>query len=112
MFLLGCALYDKCKKQYVAFTFCNSKAEYIRSVVEQAIQQYKNLNDLTPTILCQYDPDTGEIMPEKTEFKFSEYQMPASKADALAPLGVEFSKEALEYEQWKKERKEKLERKE
>ena len=109
MFLLGCALYDSCKKSYVAFSFTNSKAEYLRSTVEMAVQVYKNLNDLTPTILCQYDPETGKIIPEKTEFKFDEYKMPLSKADALAPLGVDFSKEAMEYEEWKKERKNKKE---
>lgn len=107
MFLLGCALYDNAKKQHVAFTFCNTKAEYLRSTVEAAIMQYKNLNDLTPVILCTYDPETGDIVPEYTKFKFDEYKMPASKADALAPLGVDFSKEALEYAQWKKERTEK-----
>lgn len=100
--LLGIAMYDKIRSQYVAFTFCNSKAEYIRSNVESAIAIYKNLNDLVPTILCRYDPRTGEITPEKEVFEFSEYKMPMSKADALAPLGVDFAKEALEFAEFKK----------
>lgn len=107
MDLLGCAMYDSVRKSYVAFTFCNSKAEYIRSNVESAISVYKNLNDLTPTILCEYNPETGKIKPCKKEFGFDEYKMPMSKADALAPLGVEFAKEALEYEKFKESKKSK-----
>ena len=106
--LIGCALFDKIKKQHVCFTFVNSKAEYIRSTVELAIQQYKNLNDLQPKILCSYDVETGEIIPLNEEFSFSEYQMPMSKADALAPLGVDFAREALEFEEYKKAKAEKL----
>lgn len=106
--LLGIAMYDKINSTFVAFTFANTKAEYIRSNVQSAISVYKNLNDLKPTILCEYDSDSGEITPCKKEFEFSEYKMPMSKADALAPLGVDFAKEALEFEQWKKEREEKL----
>lgn len=106
--LLGVALFDKINSNYVAFTFCNTKAEYIRSNVESAIQVYKNLNDLTPTVLCSYDSETGEIIPCKEEFKFDEYKMPMTKADALAPLGVDFAHEALEFQQWKEERAKKL----
>ena len=61
--LLGCALYDKIKGKHVCFSFCNSKAEYIRSNVENAIFAYKNLNDLQPKIVCEYDLDTGEVTP-------------------------------------------------
>lgn len=107
MDLLGIAMYDKIRKEYVAFTFCNSKAEYIRSNVEAAIAVYKNLNDLQPTIICEYDNKTGKIKPCKKEFGFNEYKMPLSKADALAPLGVDFAKEALAYEEFKKSKKEK-----
>lgn len=101
MELLGIAMYDNVRKSYVAFTFCNSKAEYIRSNVESAIQIYKNLNDLTPTVLCTYNPDNGKIKPCKEVFGFDVYKMPMSKADALAPLGVDFAKEALEFEKFK-----------
>ena len=107
MNLLGIAMFDKIKKQYVAFTFCNSTAEYIRSNVESAIMVYKNLNDLQPTILCEYDVETGDIFPCKKEFGFDVYQMPPTKADALAPLGVDFAKEALEFEEYKKAKREK-----
>lgn len=109
--LFGCALYDKISKQHVAFTFCNSKEEYIRSTVESAILQYKNLNDLTPKILCEYDVISGEITPINEEFTFDCYKMPESKAEALAPLGVDFAREALEFEQWKKERADKAKEK-
>lgn len=34
--------------------------------------------------------------------------MPMTKADALAPLGVDFAHEALEFQQWKEERNKKL----
>lgn len=105
--LLGCVLYDKISNQHVAFTFCNSKEEYIRSTVESAILQYKNLNDLTPKVICEYDVVSGEIIPKNEVFEFSCYKMPESKAEALAPLGVDFAREALEFEQWKKERTEK-----
>lgn len=106
--LIGCCLYDKVSKRHVAFTFVNSKEEYIRSMVESAIMQYKNLNDLTPKIVCEYDVVTGVVIPKNEVFGFDCYKMPATKADALAPLGVDFAKEALEFEQWKKERNEKI----
>ena len=108
--LLGIAMCDKVQGRHVAFTFCNSKAEYIRSMVEVAIQQYKNLNDLQPVVLCRYDVVSGEIKPFYETFGFDEYRMPMSKADALAPLGVDFAKEALEYAEFKKH-KEELEKK-
>lgn len=109
--LLGCCMYDKITDQHVAFTFVNTKEQYIRSTVESAIIQYKNLNDLQPKVVCSYDVVTGEVKPMCEEFGFDCYKMPETKADALAPLGVDFAKEALEFEQWKKERKEKLEKK-
>ena len=108
MELLICCMFDKVTNQHVALSIVNSKAEYIRSNVESAIMAYKNLNDLQPKIIGRYNVENGVITPANEEFSFSEYQMPATKADALAPLGIEFSKEALEFEQWKKERSEKF----
>lgn len=107
--LLGIAMYDKIRGMYCSFTFCENKALYIRNNVESAIAQCKNLNDLTPTVLCEYDVNTGEIIPHKEEFSFSEYKMPTTRADALAPLGVDFAHEALEfqeYREWKKKQEE------
>ena len=100
--LLGCAVYDNVTSQFYCFQFVNSKAEYLRTNVESFIMGLKNLNDLTPFILCSYDSESGEIVPCKESFKFDEYQMPLSKADALAPLGAQFSKDALEYAEYKK----------
>lgn len=108
MELLICTMFDKTTKQHVALSLVNTKAEYIRSNVESAIMAYKNLNDLQPKVIGSYNVESGLITPLCEEFSFSEYQMPATKADALAPLGVDFAKEALEFEQWKKERAEKL----
>lgn len=110
--LLGCCLYDKIKGQHVAFSFANSKAEYIRSTVESAIQVYKNLNDLQPKVICKYNFVKGEITPTNEVFEFSEYKMPISRAEALAPLGPEFTKDAAEYAIWKAERDKKLNEKE
>lgn len=107
MELLICCMFDKTTNQHVALSIVNTKAEYIRSNVESAIMAYKNLNDLQPKVIGSYNVETGVINPLNEEFSFSEYKMPATKADALAPLGVDFSKEALEFEQWKKERAEK-----
>lgn len=108
MELLICVMRDKITNQHVALSLVNSKAEYIRSNVESAIMAYKNLNDLTPIIIGSYDVEKGVITPLHEEFSFSEYQMPMSKAESLAPLGVDFANEALEFEKWKKERDEKL----
>lgn len=108
MDLLICCLFDKTTNQHVALSIVNSKAEYIRSNVESAILAYKNLNDLQPKVIGTYNVESGVITPMCEEFPFSEYQMPATKAEALAPLGVDFAKEALEFEQWKKERADKL----
>lgn len=105
--LLICVLYDKISNQHVALSLVNSKAEYIRSSVESAISQYKNLNDLTPKVIGEYDMKCGVITPMCEEFSFSEYKMPATKADALAPLGVEFAKDALEFQQWREEKQKK-----
>lgn len=106
--LIGCVMFDKISNEHKAFTFCNSREEYIRSMVELCVQQYKNLNDLQPVQICTYDSVSGKIEPCYENFSFDCYQMPMSKADALAPLGVDFAREALEFEQWKKERQEKL----
>lgn len=108
--LLGCVVYDKIIKQHLAFTFVNSKEEYIRSMVENLIQSQKNLNDLQPKIICKYDVTTGVITPMNEEFGFDCYKMPMTKAEALAPLGVDFANEALEFEQWKREKAEKAEK--
>ena len=110
--LIGCVLFDKISKKHVAFSFCNSKAEYLRSNVESAIMQYKNLNDLQPKVICKYNYVTGVITPMNEEFSFSEYKMPMSKAEALSPLGPEFTKDAIEYAEWKAEREKKLSKKE
>lgn len=107
--LLGIAVYDKVTNQHACFQFCNSKAEFLRCNVESLILACKNLNDLQPRVLCEYDSVTGEIIPKTEDFSFSEYKMPLSKADALAPLGVDFSKEALEYAEFKKSRENKSE---
>lgn len=106
--LLGCVVYDKVTKQHLNFSFCNSKEEYIRSSVEQIIMTCKNLNDLQPKVICTYDVITGEITPTCEEFGFDVYKMPPTKADALAPLGVDFAHEALEFQRWKEERAKKL----
>lgn len=105
--LLGIAVFDKVRNQFLNFTFCNSKAEYIRQNVENIIVGCKNLNDVTPYLICEYNIKTGDIKPIKESFSWSEYSMPMSKAEALAPLGVDFAREALEYETWKKEKLEK-----
>lgn len=102
--LLGCAMFDKITQEYKAFTFVNTKEEYIRSMVEICIQQYKNLNDLKPTIICDYDTSTGKVNSILKEFSFDCYKIPTSKVDALAPLGVDFANEALEFEKWRQER--------
>lgn len=102
--LIGCVMFDKISNEHKAFTFCNSKEEYIRSMVELCVQQYKNLNDLQPVKICEYDTVSGDIVPCKERFSFDCYKMPLSKADALAPLGVDFAHEALEFEQWRAER--------
>lgn len=106
--LIGCVVYDKISKQHLAFSFCNSKEEYIRNNVESFIMSSKNLNDLTPKVICTYDVMEGKITPCNEEFSFDCYKMPATKADALAPLGVDFAKDALEFQQWKEEREKKL----
>lgn len=106
--LLGCAVYDKITKQHLAFSFVNSKEEYIRQNVEMLVASQKNLNDLQPKILCEYDVSTGVITPRNEEFGFDCYKMPATKAEALAPLGVDFAKDALEFEMWREERQKKL----
>ena len=110
--LLGCVVFDKVSNQHLGFTFCNSKEEYIRNNVESFIRSSKNLNDLTPKIICEYNVITGEIIPKNEVFGFDCYKMPATKADALAPLGVDFAKDALEFQQWKEEREKKLREKE
>ena len=109
--LFGCVVYDKIEKQHLNFQFVNSKEEYIRNNVETLIQVCKNLNDLQPKIICSYNPMTGIITPKNEEFGFDCYKMPMTKADALAPLGVDFAREALEFEQWKKEKAEKADKK-
>lgn len=106
--LLGCVVYDKISKQHLAFSFCNSKEEYIRNNVESFIQSCKNLNDLTPKVICTYDAENGVITPCNEIFTFDCYKMPMTKADALAPLGADFAKDALEFQQWKEEREKKL----
>lgn len=103
--LLCCVVYDKVKKSHFAFSFCNCKESYIRDNVEMMIQAHKNLNDLQPKIIGYYDPDSGVIEPHVEEFGFDCYKMPMTKADALAPLGVDFAREALEFEEWKKSKK-------
>ena len=102
--LLGCCVYDSVTKQHLNFTFTNSKEEYIRSNVENLILGCKNLNDLQPKVICTYNVKTGVITPCCEEFSFDVYKMPMTKADALAPLGADFSKEALEFAQWREER--------
>lgn len=106
--LIGCCMYDKVTNQHVAFTFVNSKEEYIRNMTERAVNSYKNLNDLQPKIVCEYDIVSGKVTPKCENFGFDCYKIPLSKAEALAPLGVDFANEALEFEKWKKEKKEKL----
>lgn len=106
--LLGCVVYDKIMKQHLAFSFCNSKEEYIRNNVESFIASSRNLNDLQPKVICTYDVISGTITPLCEEFGFDCYKMPATKADALAPLGVDFAKDALEFQQWREEREKKL----
>lgn len=103
--LLGCAVYDKIREQFMYLSFVNSVEEYIRSNVENVIQACKNLNDVDVYVLCEYDIDNGDFIPCKVRHDWSEYKMPLSKADALAPLGVEFAKEALDYEAFKASKK-------
>lgn len=105
--LIGCAAYDTVRKQFCMFTFSNSVQEYIRNTVENVIFSCKNLNDVKLYKLCEYDVETGDITPCKEEHSWSEYKMPMSKADALSPLGVDFAQEALEYEEFKRSRKNK-----
>lgn len=108
--LLGCVVYDKIEKQHLHFEFVNCKEEYIRNNVETFIQVCKNLNDLQPKIICKYNVATGVITPLCEEFSFDCYKMPMTKAEALAPLGVDFANEALEFEKWKKENAEKADK--
>ena len=110
--LLGCVVYDKVNKQHLNFQFVNTKEEYIRNNVESLIMACKNLNDLQPKVICSYDVVKGEVKPLNESFSFDCYKMPMTKADALAPLGADFSKEALEFAQWREERAKKLKEKE
>lgn len=105
--LLGCVVYDKVQKQHLNFQFVNCKEEYIRNNVETLIMACKNLNDLQPKIVCSYDVVTGVVNPMCEEFGFDCYKMPMTKADALAPLGVDFAKEALEFAEFQKSKAEK-----